>query len=61
MAAETVECNQCRGAAIVKAELPVAEPTEKNNPAEARVMIYCARCGMRSQPAAQSARGNADD
>jgi hypothetical protein len=49
MAAETVECNQCGGAAIVKAVLPAPPPPQ---PPEVRQIIYCPRCGMRSQPAA---------
>jgi hypothetical protein len=55
-----VVCDRCGGAAAVKAELPVYDRSERLDsarpatPRESRQLIYCPRCGMRSQPAAQA-------
>jgi hypothetical protein len=48
MAAETVNCEQCGGAAVVKATLPEEKGGKESQ--EPRHLIYCPRCGMRSQP-----------
>lgn len=56
---EMVTCSQYGGAAIVKATLPAMSGKQSDQPKRAkapkpRQLVYCPRCGMRSQPAAKS-------
>ena len=50
MGADRIKCDQCGGSAVVKAVLP--EVDQASEPVRVRremILVYCPRCGIRSQ------------